>query len=189
MKIKVKDVYPVFEWSWDIEKNVTECKNKPRDYDLNEKLDILKHPIFKNYRIEIDDVCGICRGNYNGCCPGCKMPGESCPLVVGQCKHNFHYHCIHEWLDTPNSRGLCPMCRQEFHLQIDKIINEKCKETFEKLAEQNMARRLLTNDNDEDNTNNIQVDDNIPDNTVDEDPNEEEAGYDYDGMYDWSNWL
>lgn len=27
-----------------------------------------------------DDVCGICRVPYEGCCPSCKMPGDDCPL-------------------------------------------------------------------------------------------------------------
>lgn len=29
---------------------------------------------------EEGDVCGICRVPYEGCCPGCKMPGDDCPL-------------------------------------------------------------------------------------------------------------
>ena len=27
-----------------------------------------------------DDVCGICRVAYDGCCPDCKTPGDGCPL-------------------------------------------------------------------------------------------------------------
>lgn len=27
-----------------------------------------------------DDVCGICRVAFEGCCPSCKMPGDDCPL-------------------------------------------------------------------------------------------------------------
>lgn len=29
---------------------------------------------------EEEDVCGICRVVYDGCCPDCKIPGETCPL-------------------------------------------------------------------------------------------------------------
>lgn len=29
-----------------------------------------------------EDVCGICRVAYEGCCPGCKMPGDDCPLSI-----------------------------------------------------------------------------------------------------------
>jgi len=27
-----------------------------------------------------DDVCGICMLAYESCCPGCKVPGDDCPL-------------------------------------------------------------------------------------------------------------
>lgn len=27
-----------------------------------------------------DDVCGICRIPFDGCCPECKVPGDACPL-------------------------------------------------------------------------------------------------------------
>ncbi len=29
---------------------------------------------------EEEDVCGICRVPYDGCCPDCKLPGDDCPL-------------------------------------------------------------------------------------------------------------
>ncbi|VTJ57789.1 Hypothetical predicted protein [Marmota monax] len=45
-----------------------------------------------------DENCGICRMAFNGCCPDCKVPGDDCPLVWGQCSHCFHMHCILKWL-------------------------------------------------------------------------------------------
>jgi anaphase-promoting complex subunit 11 len=27
-----------------------------------------------------DEVCGICRIDFDGCCPECKLPGDDCPL-------------------------------------------------------------------------------------------------------------
>jgi anaphase-promoting complex subunit 11 len=27
-----------------------------------------------------DDVCGICRLAFESACPGCKVPGDDCPL-------------------------------------------------------------------------------------------------------------
>lgn len=27
-----------------------------------------------------DDVCGICRVQFDGTCPTCKFPGDGCPL-------------------------------------------------------------------------------------------------------------
>ena len=56
-----------------------------------------------------DDVCGICRVQFDGTCPTCKYPGDECALcktlimfklfqtielmlflVMGKCGHSFH---------------------------------------------------------------------------------------------------
>uniref|UniRef100_A0A8C3URU6 Anaphase-promoting complex subunit 11 n=1 Tax=Catharus ustulatus TaxID=91951 RepID=A0A8C3URU6_CATUS len=63
-----------------------------------------------------DENCGICRMAFNGCCPDCecKVPGDDCPLVWGQCSHCFHMHCILKWLNSQQVQQHCPMCRQEW---------------------------------------------------------------------------
>ncbi|KAI8900654.1 anaphase-promoting complex subunit 11 [Globomyces pollinis-pini] len=61
-----------------------------------------------------EEVCGICQGPFEGTCPGCKVPGNDCPLLWGECTHVFHMHCILKWLATPASKGLCPMDRMEW---------------------------------------------------------------------------
>ncbi|ODV88802.1 hypothetical protein CANCADRAFT_29261 [Tortispora caseinolytica NRRL Y-17796] len=61
-----------------------------------------------------EEVCGICRANFDNTCPGCKYPGDGCPLLVGTCSHSFHEHCLVKWVMLETSRGLCPMCRQPF---------------------------------------------------------------------------
>ncbi|KAG1925731.1 anaphase-promoting complex subunit [Pimephales promelas] len=61
-----------------------------------------------------DENCGICRAPFNGCCPDCKVPGDDCPLVWGQCSHCFHMHCILKWLNSQQVQQQCPMCRQEW---------------------------------------------------------------------------
>ncbi|XP_007545182.1 anaphase-promoting complex subunit 11 [Poecilia latipinna] len=61
-----------------------------------------------------DENCGICRMPFNGCCPDCKVPGDDCPLVWGQCSHCFHMHCILKWLNSQQVQQQCPMCRQEW---------------------------------------------------------------------------
>lgn len=60
--------------------------------------------------------CGICRSQFDDCCPDCKKPGDDCPLVSGRCSHCFHIHCIEKWLNQPHmiTNQLCPMCRQEW---------------------------------------------------------------------------
>lgn len=64
---------------------------------------------------ETDELCGICRVPFDGHCPSCRFPGDTCPLILGGgCPHNFHLHCIIAWLEQSSSKGLCPMCRQIF---------------------------------------------------------------------------
>ncbi|OBA23070.1 RING/U-box [Metschnikowia bicuspidata var. bicuspidata NRRL YB-4993] len=66
-----------------------------------------------------DELCGICRVPFDGTCPNCKYPGDTCPLILGAtCSHNFHLHCILKWLEQSNSKGLCPMCRQIFTAKV-----------------------------------------------------------------------
>uniref|UniRef100_A0AC35FZ26 Anaphase-promoting complex subunit 11 n=1 Tax=Panagrolaimus sp. PS1159 TaxID=55785 RepID=A0AC35FZ26_9BILA len=62
-----------------------------------------------------DDACGICRGAFEACCTNCKLPGDGCPLALGECNHSFHLHCISKWIDSqPNPS--CPLCRTEWKL-------------------------------------------------------------------------
>ncbi|GME95359.1 hypothetical protein B5S28_g1699 [[Candida] boidinii] len=74
-----------------------------------------------------DELCGICRVSFDGTCPTCKYPGDGCPLVIGECQHAFHMHCIWKWLETETSKGLCPMCRQTFNLDSEKLVNKGIK--------------------------------------------------------------
>ncbi|KAI7176764.1 hypothetical protein KC333_g4387 [Hortaea werneckii] len=61
-----------------------------------------------------DDTCGICRVEFEGTCSKCKYPGDDCPIIIGNCTHCFHMHCIGDWLQSDSSQGKCPMCRQPF---------------------------------------------------------------------------
>ncbi|CDK26387.1 unnamed protein product [Kuraishia capsulata CBS 1993] len=74
-----------------------------------------------HWDVSEDEVCGICRVSFDGTCPACKFPGDDCPLVVGECQHSFHMHCILKWLETPTAKGLCPMCRQAFTVKGDHV--------------------------------------------------------------------
>merc|ERR1712000_267693 len=64
--------------------------------------------------ISEDDVCGICQVHFDGTCPTCRFPGDDCSLLSGKCGHNFHMHCIMEWIKQEAAKGQCPMCRQTF---------------------------------------------------------------------------
>ncbi|GAB7338416.1 hypothetical protein MBLNU457_4706t1 [Dothideomycetes sp. NU457] len=59
-----------------------------------------------------DDLCGICRVQFDGTCPKCKFPGDDCPIIMGACGHSFHMHCLDTWISQEASQGKCPMCRQ-----------------------------------------------------------------------------
>ena len=58
-----------------------------------------------------NEVCGICRNAFEGVCPTCKIPGDDCPLIWGECSHVFHLHCLLKWLETDSSKQQCPMDR------------------------------------------------------------------------------
>jgi anaphase-promoting complex subunit 11 len=63
-----------------------------------------------------DDVCGICRLPFEHCCPGCKLPGDDCPPILGACKHAFHLHCITTWLSAKDKEQVCPLCRRVWEM-------------------------------------------------------------------------
>ncbi|EKX37890.1 hypothetical protein GUITHDRAFT_77645 [Guillardia theta CCMP2712] len=65
-----------------------------------------------------DDACGICRLAFDGCCPDCRIPGDDCPIVWGECSHPFHMHCIVKWIGVQgNNVQRCPMCRREWQFK------------------------------------------------------------------------
>ncbi|KAI5118883.1 hypothetical protein M0805_003558 [Coniferiporia weirii] len=90
MKVHVKRWHAIAHWRWD---------TGTRDADDTEE-------------DGEGDVCGICRVPYEGCCPSCKMPGDDCPLIWGECTHVFHMHCLLKWIGTTASKQQCPMDRR-----------------------------------------------------------------------------
>uniref|UniRef100_A0ACB8EKP1 Anaphase promoting complex subunit 11 n=1 Tax=Sphaerodactylus townsendi TaxID=933632 RepID=A0ACB8EKP1_9SAUR len=99
---------------------VNERRVRRRHASLVCGLDIMKvkikcwHGVASWLWVANDENCGICRMAFNGCCPDCKVPGDDCPLVWGQCSHCFHMHCILKWLNSQQLQQHCPMCRQEW---------------------------------------------------------------------------
>ncbi|PVU88715.1 hypothetical protein BB559_005450 [Furculomyces boomerangus] len=63
------------------------------------------------WKTTTNDICGICRLDFEACCPDCLYPGQTCQIVEGACGHIFHVHCIDKWLNSENSQNLCPMDR------------------------------------------------------------------------------
>ncbi|KAH8925900.1 RING/U-box [Atractiella rhizophila] len=99
MKVKIKAYHPIAVWSWNLKQNqplnAQATGNEAEDGDDEE-----------------EDVCGICRIAFDGCCSDCKVPGDDCPLIWGECTHVFHMHCLLKWLNSPNSKNQCPMDRR-----------------------------------------------------------------------------
>ncbi|GAW06248.1 anaphase-promoting complex subunit apc11 [Lentinula edodes] len=91
MKVEVKHWHAVAQWRWDT--GVSSDDTNKGDDDEG-------------------DVCGICRVPYEGCCPACKVPGDDCPLIWGECSHVFHMHCLLKWIGTAASKQQCPMDRR-----------------------------------------------------------------------------
>ena len=67
------------------------------------------------WKVDEED-CGICKQPFDATCPRCKMPGDECPPVFGQCNHFFHMHCVMKWLQQKDS---CPLCRQPWQIKVN----------------------------------------------------------------------
>ena len=43
------------------------------------KITVKKWHSVASWHWNCEDVCGICRDSFDGCCPVCKYPGDDCP--------------------------------------------------------------------------------------------------------------
>lgn len=105
MKFSIVSYHAVATWKWDTSSDEHKLYHyaKPGasadEYDGDED-------------DEDDDVCGICRLPFEAACPECKVPGDDCPLIWGECTHIFHMHCLLKWISTESSKQQCPMDRR-----------------------------------------------------------------------------
>lgn len=108
-------------------------------------------PVYSwHWSVPDDELCGICRISFDGTCPNCLYPGDSCPLTIGTCNHAFHLHCIEKWLQQSSSRGLCPMCRQAFTTDESLEVNKGIVLPNSIIADNNVANNSNGNRIDED---------------------------------------
>jgi anaphase-promoting complex subunit 11 len=63
---------------------------RPEPYTANPKFAKMLNP----------NIETLNRLAFDGCCPDCKMPGDDCPIVWGECSHPFHMHCIVKWINS-----------------------------------------------------------------------------------------
>ncbi|GAA6004231.1 hypothetical protein JCM10207_002495 [Rhodosporidiobolus poonsookiae] len=100
MKLTINHHHAIAVWQWNL-KPAAQSQGAEGDAADEEQQDD-----------DDDDVCGICRVAFDGCCPDCKVPGDSCPPIWGECTHVFHAHCLLKWLATESSKQQCPMDRR-----------------------------------------------------------------------------
>ncbi|CED83582.1 anaphase-promoting complex subunit apc11 [Phaffia rhodozyma] len=105
MKVQFKNWQAVAAWRWDIKTDTSDQPSYPTYNNEGDDDD-------EEEDEEEEDVCGICRLAFDSTCPECKIPGDDCPLMWGQCTHVFHMHCVLKWLDTESSKNQCPMDRR-----------------------------------------------------------------------------
>ncbi|KAL7420278.1 ubiquitin-protein ligase Anaphase Promoting Complex [Cryptotrichosporon argae] len=96
MKLTIKAYHAVAAWKWDTSSE----PHRLYAYGTGDEDE------------DEDDVCGICQAAFESCCPECKVPGDDCPLIWGECTHVFHMHCLLKWIDTESSKQQCPMDRR-----------------------------------------------------------------------------
>lgn len=98
MKVKIKSFNPVAHWKWNLENSKPiDPNHEPEtlpallnpdsstdDKSLDENLEVsddqARNPMLDDE--DDEDLCGICRVAFEGCCPDCKVPGEDCPLSL-----------------------------------------------------------------------------------------------------------
>lgn len=67
MKVTIKNFNAVAHWRW----NLSNTHSVSTDQSSNEEQES-----------EEEDLCGICRVAFEGCCPDCRIPGDDCPLSL-----------------------------------------------------------------------------------------------------------
>ncbi|OWZ59894.1 hypothetical protein LQV05_000414 [Cryptococcus neoformans] len=102
MKVEVNSYRAVAYWIWDVSDEPHKLYHyaPPDEVGLDDDDD--------------QDVCGICQAAFESTCPDCKIPGDDCPLIWGECTHVFHMHCLLKWIGQKEdeSQQQCPMDRR-----------------------------------------------------------------------------
>jgi len=106
MKVTVKDWHAVAHWRW------ATGKDKDKEIAATTTNEPTVDATTQDDDEDEEDLCGICRVPFEGCCPNCKVPGDDCPLIHGKCTHVFHMHCLLKWIESSTGKQLCPMDRR-----------------------------------------------------------------------------
>ncbi|GAA5937790.1 anaphase promoting complex subunit 11 [Sporobolomyces koalae] len=112
MRITINHYHAVASWKWNLKPPRQVDDSEQTAADQQQQADNANDDDGDDDDDDDEDVCGICRVAYDGCCPDCKLPGDTCPPIWGECTHVFHMHCLLKWLDTDSSKQQCPMDRR-----------------------------------------------------------------------------
>ena len=84
-----------------------------QDFGMKVTINHWRGACYWKWKIQDQDMCGICRNSFEQVCANCKYPGDGCPLIWGECSHVFHLHCLLKWLESGDGKKEeCPMDRQ-----------------------------------------------------------------------------
>jgi RING-box protein 1 len=63
-----------------------------------------------------NETCSICKEDNNSYCINCVASGNiNCNIIIGECGHAYHEHCLTEWLKM---RRVCPLDNKVWQAKI-----------------------------------------------------------------------
>jgi anaphase-promoting complex subunit 11 len=103
----------------------------------------------------IDEMCGICHTELDGCAPEALYPGDDSPVVWGTCSHAFHLSCIDQWCRNQPDAPTCPMCRRPWEIAGDETQQAQQQQQQQQEQDENVFSEFY--DEDEASFNNVSM--------------------------------
>jgi hypothetical protein len=76
------------------------------------KVTVKKMAATAMWRIDVqNEICAICKVSLQELCTACEAApaGDACLIAVGECNHEYHMHCIDNWVRV--GKAFCPLCK------------------------------------------------------------------------------
>ena len=69
-------------------------------------------PVYLSKSISNNETCAICRNELGEPCTACSVKSlVDCQVSQGKCGHEFHTHCLEQWLPI---KRICPVCNLQW---------------------------------------------------------------------------